>query len=47
VPNFLCLDGPLNGLYATLAEAYEAGYEAPEKATGLAWNEPVVVWSST
>ena len=45
MPRFLALDGPLNGLYVSLAEAYEAGYEAPSEETAAAWNyEPVVVW---
>ena len=45
MPRFLCLDGPLNGLYATLAEAYAAGYSAPDADTAREWQyEPVVVW---
>jgi hypothetical protein len=49
---FLALDGPLNGslngLYVSLAEAYEVGYEAPDKDTAVAWNfEPVVIWRSS
>lgn len=46
MPRFLCLDGPLNGLYASLAEAYEAGYEAPSAADAKAWDyEPVAVFA--
>jgi hypothetical protein len=46
LPRFLCLGGTLNGLYASLAEAYEAGYEAPDADLARAWNyEPVVVSS--
>ena len=46
MPRFLCLDGPLNGLYATLAEGYAAGYDAPDADTARAWNyEPVLVRS--
>jgi hypothetical protein len=45
VPNFLCLDGPLNGLYASLAEAYEAGYEAPTANEARIWGyEPVLIF---
>lgn len=44
MPLFLLLDGPLNGLYASLAEGYAAGYNAPDADTGLAWNEPVLIW---
>ena len=44
MPLFLCLDGPLNGRYASLAEAYAAGYSAPDAQTARLWNyEPIVV----
>jgi hypothetical protein len=46
VPNFLLLDGPLNGCYASLAEAYDAGYVVPDNATLDAWDEPVLSWPS-
>jgi hypothetical protein len=43
-PNFLCLDGPLNGRYVTLAEGYAAGYSAPDAALAALWSfEPVLV----
>jgi hypothetical protein len=45
MPLFLALDGPLNGRYVSLAEAYAAGYSAPDSQTARAWNfEPVVMF---
>jgi hypothetical protein len=43
MPTFLALDGPLNGRYVTLAEAYAAGYSAPDADTARAWNYELVV----
>lgn len=42
---YLLLDGPLNGRYASLAEAEAAGYTGPDLETAQAWNfEPIMVW---
>jgi hypothetical protein len=46
MPNFLLLNGPHNGRYATLADAYDMGYDTPDSDTAYAWNEPVLVYVS-
>ena len=43
MPNFLLLDGPLNGLYATLAKAYELGYKVPNANLARVWNYEYVL----
>jgi hypothetical protein len=45
---WLLLDGPLNGLYATLGVAYAKGYNAPDADTARAWDyEPVLTWEGS
>jgi len=46
MPDFLCLDGTMNGLYVTLAQGYRLGYYVPDSATAAAWlYEPVLMSS--
>lgn len=50
---YLLLDGPLNGQYTLdilkghdLDKYTQLGYTYPDKATALAWREPVLVWNA-